>query len=669
MLSEATNPVGSAHPPPTANSPKSDAKCWLPELNAPRISLDLSSLSPSGFSANAAANSSATIDSAPASHAMRQSDSSTNKVCSVELTSRSDQDPANHSSPAGSICAGLSDYGGMISQNTSQPSTDDHATTQSSAAAAAATTPVRSASTALSSPQQTQRQPAAFHALSGNDCDTTSHLGLVFDFHTNPEVDAISTSPLFAIPKPVATAAASCAAADDPQPLSTPPSHSPRAVDAAVVKQPLASTSDAEPIFRKTRSRRASIAGMLMRRASKYLEITPNAAIATATASAEPLPESDSDTNACGVGAQPESLPGESPKPAAQLVPSKSTDASNCDANTSNTHKDKVSDDLPPPTTTRVSTENEEPVHKSGGASTSSAAVAEDDDSSAQSVGMDVSSGSTDAVKENITANTAGSNAVAAVDQVSEHNRIQSGEESLADQSHTCNKLENPVAVSRPSTGSHSPEKRTSRIFGGISRKVNHVRQTTSMVLRRSVGSRLSVIPDKSLENLDHAAQGRIDASTTNRGGAASDREDPPEYSVDDRVGASSGRGIGSTHQGTNTDAANVDNGTVSSDVGSADTTSGHALAKSPVLDSNTTGAETTAGVVEEDNTVDITAVAAAEPKPNTSGEEKSNKDSLDARATFSRRFGMVRRGTNEAVRSGVSRMRSMFAAKNPVAA
>ncbi|KAJ2531434.1 hypothetical protein EV175_007221, partial [Coemansia sp. RSA 1933] len=44
--------------------------------------------------------------------------------------------------------------------------------------------------------------------------------------------------------------------------------------------------------------------------------------------------------------------------------------------------------------------------------------------------------------------------------------------------------------------------RRSSRILvEGITRKVQHVRQTTSMVLKRSVGSRLSVVPMRSQDN------------------------------------------------------------------------------------------------------------------------------------------------------------------------
>ncbi|KAJ2803435.1 hypothetical protein H4R20_002890 [Coemansia guatemalensis] len=676
MLSSAANPSGAA-----ADSTKSDAKCWLPELDAPRISLDLSSLSQSGFSADAAAaDPSATVDPAPASHTTRQSDSSTSNACSVDPTPGSDQAPANPSTSTANLYAGLSEYAGMVAdRNTPQPSTDDHAATQSPSAVAAAASPVHSASVDPSSPQQLQQSPSGSQCGDHKDChepptasandgdDNASHLGLVFDFHTNPEVDAISTSPLFAISEPAASGTA--AEGSQHQQQHTPPSQSPRAAGIPVGKQPLAAASDAEPISRKSRSRRASIAGMLMRRASKYVEATPSAIIATASFGAEPSPDSDNNTNAHAAAAQPEPLP-ESPLPAAQHVPSKSTVASSSDASIASSRKDKVCDDPPLSAATRMSVDDESPAHGSGDATTASGSGAADDERSAQSVGMDTDSDQASSAKEDVAASSAEPITTATPDQGSEHGHHLSSEELPAEQSHTGNEIEDLAVPPAPPARSQSLEKRSSRILSGISRKVNHVRQTTSMVLRRSVGSRLSMIPGKSLETLNHAAQNRIGVSAANQDHSASTRDDPPEYSVDDRiVGTPLGPADVTTHQGATTGTANTENGTATVDTERAVTTPGDAPAQVPAVESAASDDETAAAAtVANANVVENSAAAAADPKLNASAEESSN-DSLDARATFSRRFGMVRRGTNEAVRSGVSRMRNMFAAKKPVTA
>ncbi|KAJ2080996.1 hypothetical protein H4R24_002665 [Coemansia sp. RSA 988] len=654
MVSGAANPLG-----PAADSTKSDAKCWLPELDAPRISLDLSSLTQPDFSADtAAANSSAAIDSASSSHATHQTDSSTSKARSIDPAAGSEHGPANQSESNANLYAGLSDYAGMVTNRTTpQSSTDGHAATQSPAVGS----PVHSDSTG----QQTQQLPTDPQCGSDEECpdphtgsangdNNTGHLGLMFDFHTNPEVDAISTSPLFAISEP--TAAASSTSVDGSQPSSTPPSQSPRAADAAVGSQALAGTSDTEPISRKPRGRRASIAGMLMRRASKYAVATPSANIA-----AEDLPHSDADTNAHAAVAPSDPLP-ESPLPAAQQVSTKCAVASSSDASIANSHKNKVCDDPPLTAATHMSTDDEVPAHGSGDITTALA-----DDVSSQSVGMDICNPQATAEKEDTTARNADPSTTATTNRGFEHNHHLQGEELAARQSHTSSEIEDLDTLPEPSARSRSVEKRSSRILSEISRKVNHVRQTTSMVLRRSVGSRLSMIPGKSLETLNHAALDRIGVSAPNQDHLASTREDPPEYSVDDREGSSLGPGIANSHQGATAATANVDNRTAVVDTGRADTMSGNSLDQAPVAESAVLDAVTTTAIVADADVAEYNS-AAADPKSGASV-EKGHKDSLDARVTFSRRFGMVRRGTNEAVRSGVSRMRNMFAAKKSVTA
>ncbi|KAJ2737664.1 hypothetical protein H4R23_001679 [Coemansia sp. Cherry 401B] len=622
--------------PPGAAIADSDLKSWLPEFN-PRISLDLSPLSPPDRSDDA--------DTA----AEEPSDTPSPR-CSDEAAPPT---PQRLSSSA--VYANLSEYASMVSKDDC-----DHynATSGGSDATPAAHSPLPPPS-----PSSTSDLQADISELARELPEVpagTSHsesLGLDFDFHTDPAIDAIATSPLFAVPTKSDT--------DDKK--------------------------DQLPAARKGRSRRASIAGMLMRRASRYVDISPSAppVVASTTSSIEPLPVLDNlDTDADGLSAafgasavakqaaaeepSPDSLAAAEPAEsfpavpeAAQACPPESNEQEAKPAASIGTHSRSASNHQAP---TSAFEAHEAAVEGPAKPVPSAAA----DHISEQSV------------EAAAVASDAGSQHGNATEASTE---IQPpAEPSFAEELRTDEPLPAPPAIAR------SVEKRSSRILSGITRKVNHVRQTTSMVLRRSVGSRLSMAPGKSLDAVGNVPAPKPQETATAPDHASqAQEEDPPKYTSDDNVALESQAGCPAdgasptpAEAPASTEEANAnkspaeptiaaesadtsDAGDASSDQASSSGSDGSAASDAATSISTSSSVE----AAVEDTTENAASVDAVsdEHVDTASDEDAGDKDGLHAKATFTKRFGMVRRGTNEAVRNGVSRVKHIFASKRPVAA
>ncbi|KAJ2879607.1 hypothetical protein IWW38_006087, partial [Coemansia aciculifera] len=201
-----------------------------------------------------------------------------------------------------------------------------------------------------------------------------------------------------------------------------------------------------------------------------------------------------------------------------------------------------------------------------------------------------------------------------------------------------------PPPPRRPPIFHRHLDRRSSRILEGISRKVQQVRQTTSMVLRRSVGSRLSIRPATPHD----VFQGSVVGLAGLRGCGLNDAESeppesksqsPPQYSVSDAEPATS--------------------------IKPDDCTS----------NANSTSADDSSHVADPANELDekLVEVAAARSTTavNTGDDHTLNatSDKLGNPNSISRKLSSVRHGTNAAVRNSVTRVKNIFAAKRPVAA
>ncbi|KAJ2489713.1 hypothetical protein IWW37_003770 [Coemansia sp. RSA 2050] len=479
------------------------------------------------------------------------------------------------------------------------------------------------------------------------DADVTAialldRLGLNFDFHTDPAIEAISDSPLylsFASHDPISAPRDDTPAADeDPvaQPLS-PLSELP--LDPASSASPL--SLESEPSSNKSRTRRASIAGMLKKRLSKCSDA--NGDIAPTTISPSP---SNVEANVV-VFVVAAATDDDSIQPA-QVLPaepelSHNSDDATCDAQTAPNTTEPAAE---PPTVAAVAFVADAAVPEPA-AHLDTKQKDEETPAATPPAEYTGEERNADLVPNGDSPIQALSEAPpspvadpAASAPTSEAPLQQGDGVDLADS-------QLPSPPRRPSIHRHL-DRRSSRILEGLTRKVQHVRQTTSMVLRRSVASHLSFRPTTPPDIF----QGSIVGLAGLRGCGLNDGEleqertrqaddglnkqviPPPQYSASDGEPAAN-----TMTQSTDGEANPSVNDGPSRE-------NGHI---------NEIGDK----LVDIPATRSITGLNAMSDKIHASNH-------MDA---FSRKLSSVKHGTNVAVRNSVTRVKNIFAAKRSVAA
>ncbi|KAJ2530224.1 hypothetical protein IWW43_004449 [Coemansia sp. RSA 1935] len=580
---------------------KTDGQSWLPEFNTPGISLDLPPLDLPP------------LDLPLLSLADANSDKHTPSTSANSVERPNEPAPPASPQPEADVYANY-EYADTSADDCS--ATDNVPCAIDASLAASAESPQIPTQSVEPVQFATPKAPASPNASeSGSFID---RLRLDFDFLTDPAIDAITTSSLFVAPVQESS------------------------VDENVKQEP----SDLSAQH-KAKTRRTSIAGMLMRRASKYMDATsaveaPDFSAVCAASFSEPI-STVADTS--------------------KVVPAVSGSASVSDEAVTDVPSDaRSSVSAGEPQSARSTTSSQLDVAYS---------MIERPEGENDVVVDDSEEQPESALATDDDASGSHSEPVASVD--SETDPVDS------------DSLPAPIPPM-----ARTVEKRSSRILNGITRKVNHVRQTTSMVLRRSVGSRLSMAPGKSVDN---AKQPEC-LGTGQLGG----QEEPPKYSSNENVtgGASITEDVDDTSEAdgsvisdamADTDKAEADdvaiavdtaNSTESIDTGSAADASNISDAGSSSTETASSGSSSAANdrtssidveTPESDASDHDEASSQDEHHTGKEGLDASDKDGLDAKPTFSRRLGMVRRGTNEAVRNGVSRVKHIFASKRPVAA
>ncbi|KAJ2395966.1 hypothetical protein GGI05_001341 [Coemansia sp. RSA 2603] len=432
------------------------------------------------------------------------------------------------------------------------------------------------------------------------------HLGLDFDFTSDPAINDIASAPLFTMlaqPLPLPPLA-------DSRPDATNP--------AQVVPE--------EPQQRKPRTRRPSIASILMRRASRCIDSSSPAIDSPVAAPMILAPENSSAhvdmTLEPATAASDATSSHGSPLPNTTAPSDLAPSEEQAPAQPASAHLESES------ATAEPSQEPAEPLDEPEHAVASADPVASD-----PAIPADSSDSSSDSNNDNnIVNDNSDSNNMKNVSDVAEPSTdsqevppLPSYDETTAPTPHE--PASTHTIPTRRSPNTHNLDKRSSRILDGITRKVLHVRQTTSMVLRRSVGSRLSVImPNMSTEApapvpVDHESHAALSASS----GSAQDNES----------------------------------------LESADATEARADQASDAFD-GTVNADPAANVSAENNDNDNEVHDVDSHKPVVTA---VSEPSSGHRGALSRKFTLVRRGTNEVVRNSVTRVKGIFASKKPVAA
>ncbi|KAJ2870871.1 hypothetical protein FB639_004556, partial [Coemansia asiatica] len=468
------------------------------------------------------------------------------------------------------------------------------------------------------------------------------HLGLDFDFATDPAIEDINATPLFTLPS-----SGNSGSQDKLMSHLDPESQQ---------KRPVAAEPASSGI--KTRVRRSSIASMLIRRTSKCFDsIGATAAIEAAVpkeqkvenqSQPEPEPEVEAKTETDAQSQSSSSEPAaglandcEEQAPVSSKAPAATEDAGTLpsyaagnvdaskdpdavgDANGADADADADADASPDADAVDAASVFVAKAHVQPAANQLTADQPNADQPTADSAAEDNPDNADTQVAE---ASSESFNAPSASDSVERNNSNVdpiNDAPTAASLSFEANKPM-PAATEPSSTYSipmrrppkaRNLDRRSSRILDELSRKVQHVRQTTSMVLRRSVGSRLSVIPISPSEipaaqsAESSSPQGSLPEKEQDTQQQQQDGDCPPSVAkkdVDDAEPSIAGS------------QDNVDNGHVS------DT-------EKPVVAATT----------------------------ETSGQQRSG---------LSRRFTFVKRGTNEVVRNSVTRVKGIFASKKPVA-
>ncbi|KAI9500488.1 hypothetical protein BX070DRAFT_237529 [Coemansia spiralis] len=460
------------------------------------------------------------------------------------------------------------------------------------------------------------------------------HLGLNFDFNIGSDIDAMSSAPLFSMPI-----------------SPTFPATDPQAVDKNAGSS-ADKFSDSSSNVRKIRGRRASIASILLRRSSKTIEhstndtplagvtaaainnsaaatqlsVNPTASLSSAAASAQTSPVVDNTKGVCHNGN-------------AAVAP----EAPDVSEETARSPKGSEKAPVTGPT---AQAQEASPGIESSAAMLSDAAIANvstssigseplyDDNSICNDANDQSSAKNTD--KDVCSSNSAQSKeSQAALEQQSAEGQSVQDVQNIEDHASKCED-DGPMVIplAREDLTSRNLDRRSSRILEGITRRVQHVRQTTSMVLRRSVGSRLSIIPRKSQDNFATELQPSSEVSQH-------------ETAADDEVEVADTADSVSNHKGNNDGSSSSEDPTDTEADGLGNQVTGVAATQTETENTN---------VAEAEPTEDMKAPIDSRPRNSS-------------RSILSRKLITVRRGTNEVVRSSVARVKTLFAPKRPVAA
>ncbi|KAJ2587894.1 hypothetical protein H4R99_007992, partial [Coemansia sp. RSA 1722] len=465
------------------------------------------------------------------------------------------------------------------------------------------------------------------------------HLGLDFDFASDPAIDDINATPLFAMPPSVAECAQPECESQHDLDLASQQPHQTRP---ALTDAPSSSGA-------KARVRRSSIASMLIRRTSKCFD-----SIGSGTASDSPVAKEQKPETLSQVQVQPE------PQAQAQVQAEDKTQVEDQPLPQSS-GTDAVSGSASPK-------EPAQPSDEASAAASQEQAPVESSDTSPPYAHSNVDPAAVPAaspapvadaasvfVAKALVEQTAASADPSAAEASSESFNASSAAESAEKSDSTASGSLQPsgdspaaslsyeadkstAAVTEPPSTQSIParrppmarnlDRRSSRFLDEITRKVQHVRQTTSMVLRRSVGSRLSVIPVAPSENM-----------------AAASTEDPSQHQL----------------QSDSLPEQEQEQGQALQQVQRCDTA--HASDKQVCVPDDAADQSDAAEDIQDaddhdsdnDNAKPVVAATA--------------EGSAHQRGGLARRFTFVRRGTNEAVRNSVSRVKGIFASKKSVAA
>ncbi|KAJ2746320.1 hypothetical protein GGI20_001442 [Coemansia sp. BCRC 34301] len=480
------------------------------------------------------------------------------------------------------------------------------------------------------------------------------HLGLSFDFHSDPALDAIADSPLY-----LALASRDIVITDDTSDDALVVEHEPTAVhlpglpesplNSASLASPLSLETSESAVSSKSRTRRASIVGLLKNRLSKcadvnghistdsnvvvvgsgddvvvaldVLPVEPEPSHITADAKVDPDATCDPQDVACEqlltgdvVCEEPIAVEPAAPEPAAIFeVPQKEkeeespTPAVSLPANEHGVEHESPAAAAEPPAQPQTQTQASSDMPPLGNTETT-------------------------------------------VQEPAPETPLQHNNDDAVDATDS-QLLLLPAPPRRPPMYHRHLDRRSSRILDGITRKVQHVRQTTSMVLRRSVGSRLSVRPTTPNDVFQGSVVGLAGLRGCGLDDAEPDRSQnqarpPPQYSVSDGEPASlkADDSTSAVCSGRSADANSTSANAPSSHAADHINELGEKLVDVPAARS------TTAVNTSDDHTLNATS-------------DKFNVNSI------SRKLVSVRHGTNTVVRNSVTRVKNIFAAKRSVAA
>ncbi|KAJ1812656.1 hypothetical protein LPJ56_005422, partial [Coemansia sp. RSA 2599] len=500
---------------------------WLPELNSPKLSI---ALPPIGGDSDALQT-----DAPATAHGDADIDGS-KKASDAVVDAKPDA-----AAPAASQ--------DIVSASVASSNAADyyyHLDSVTSEASVALEDPPKAPSVAEPS-TDVQEAPSVSESHGEVDMQTMlDHLGLDFDFASDPAIDDINATPLFAIPPSVA-------ANKDPETGASQGAHKGDLdSDNQARRSVLAETPSSSGV--KTRTRRSSIASMLMRRTSKCFdsigassviespvireqkveaqnqsqadieakvqdkpepEVQPQAQAQSQSVGAEPASGSSDAKDEASVSSEASAAAKENqavvegndaPPPYAHAATSSDADASDDIAEETGTAVDVPAAAAADASSVFVAKAHAQPPAGQPETDSADSSAAENSEkpalASADNADPHISEEASSASYNDVS-NSSGSDGHNNNNNDHSSNVQPSNATSAASLSYEANKSEIPAGVEPSSTYSiptrrppkaRNLDRRSSRILDELTRKVQHVRQTTSMVLRRSVGSRLSVI-------------------------------------------------------------------------------------------------------------------------------------------------------------------------------
>ncbi|KAJ2699060.1 hypothetical protein FB645_005440 [Coemansia sp. IMI 203386] len=598
------------------------ASSWLPELDSPKLSIALPPVVRDPEPPQAAVN-----------EIMQPSEAADTKAVAVALASEAPAASQDAASPSSASSVAGADYyyqldaikseSSVVPENPYENPTEELHDEPPKALSLAET-----------------HAPLAPAPRSDVDMQTMlDHLGLDFDFASDPAIDDINATPLFAMPPSVAECAQpECESKHDLDPASQQPHQTrPALTDAP-------SSSGA-----KARVRRSSIASMLIRRTSKCFDSIGSSTASDSPVAKEQKPEAQSQVQPepqaqAQVQAEDKTQVEDRPLPQSSGTDAVSGSASpkepaqpsdEASAAASQEQAPVESSDTPPP----YAHSNVDPaaVPAASPAPVADAASVFVAKALVEQTAASADPSAAEASSESYNASSAAESAEKS-DSAASGSLQPSGDSPAASLSYEADK--STAAVTEPPSTQSIParrppmarnlDRRSSRFLDEITRKVQHVRQTTSMVLRRSVGSRLSVIPVAPSENM-----------------AAASTEDPSQHQLqsdslpEQEQEQAQAQAL---QQVQRCDTAHASDKQVCVPDDAADQSD----AAEDIQDADDHDSD-------NDNAKPVVAATA--------------EGSAHQRGGLARRFTFVRRGTNEAVRNSVSRVKGIFASKKSVAA